>query len=210
MTESDWADAEERGTKRGVPSWVFWGCGGGCLLAILVLVGLLVLGGSLLREAFDPEQAWKGVAEVLPHDQRPAGWVAYGTSRFGVGFFFLRPPGPESVLIVQRARDRAEVEALLTPDSPANAGWHWILDGMREHETGTLELQGREARCLRFTGTFSGFEGGQAVQAKVMRVDISGAGTPTLLHVVLGPGAGPTADEDVRALLGPFDLWRGR
>jgi hypothetical protein len=206
---TDWGP-EERGERRGVPAWVWWGCGGGCLLALLALVGLLALGGSLLKRAFDPEQAWSGVAELLPHDERPADWEAVGASQFGVGFYFLRPPDQNALLIVQRARDQAEIELLLEPGSPADAGWEWILEGARDHPVGTLELQGRAARCLRFASTFDDFESQVAVPAHVVRLDVSGSGPPTLLHVVLGAGAGADGDDGVRALLAPFDVWRGR
>lgn len=209
LATGDWP-AEERGARRGVPSWVWWGCGGGCLLAVLALVGLLALGGSLLKRAFDPEQAWSGVAELLPHDQRPEGWQAVGTSQFGVGFYFLRPPDPATLVIVQRARDHAEVELLLQPDSPADAGWKWLLEGVRDHQVGTLELQGRTTPCLRFASTFGGFEGQDPVPAHVVRLDVTGSGPPTVLHVVLGADAAGEGDEGVRALLAPFDVWRGR
>ena len=202
----DWG-AEERGERRGVPAWVWWGCGGGCLLAVLALVSVLALGGSLLKRAFDPEQAWSGVAELLPHEQRPEDWEAVGATQFGVGFYLLRPPAQHAFVIVQRARDRAEVELLLEPDSPADAGWKLILEGARDHQVGTFELQGRSAPCLRFLGTFPGDEERAPVPAQVVRIDVSGEGPPTLLHVIL-PGA--EGDEAVRELLAPFDVWRGR
>ena len=208
MSADDWGE-EQPAKKRGVPSWVFWGCGGGCLLAILAVVGMLAFGGSVLREAFDPEQAWDGVAKLLPHDERPADWEAYGTSRFGIGFYVLRPPGPKAVLIVQSARDPREVDAQLTPNSPANAAWRWVLEGVRDHEAGTIELQGRTTRSLRFSGTFAG-EGEDRFAATGLRIDASGSGAPTVLHVVLAATEEASIEERTRELLAPFDLWRGR
>lgn len=195
-----------------MPAWVWWGCGGGCLLAILAAVGLLVLGGTLVRDVFDPDKAWAGVAELLPHDERPEGWEAFGTARFGVGVFVLRPPHSPVFVIVQRTPDAAEIERQLEPETPFGLSWPRRLESLQDFEVGTIELQGRSTRCLRFTGdlTEDGAADGEVARVAGLRIDLTGAGPPTLLHVVLEPGMTGSADERVAELLRPFDLWRGR
>jgi hypothetical protein len=46
MAESDWQDPEAP-RKRRVPSWVWWGCGGGCLLfTVLGIVAVVLIVGG--------------------------------------------------------------------------------------------------------------------------------------------------------------------
>jgi hypothetical protein len=207
--EGDWGEgAAPRAERRGPPSWVWWGCGGGCLLATLAVVVVLVLLGGVVRDALDPEKAWAGVAELLPHEKRPAGWHVLGTTRVGHGFYVLRPPDEEALVIVQRATDRAELAELLDPHSPANSG-HGFLRGILDAELGTLALQGREAPCLRYRGGF-GPNNESRAGGVGLRVDVTGAGVPTLLHLMFPAGEERVSEERVNALLAPFDVWRGR
>ena len=211
MTTSAWSETEGPAARRGVPPWVWWSCGSGCLLALVAVISLVAFGVGLAREFRDPERAWKGVAELVPHDQRPEGWEAHGIARFGLAFYFLTPPSEDALVIVQRARDAAEVELLLSRDAPAHPGWTWAVDDVEDRELGTIELQGRETRCLRFQGRLSGrFARVDVGEASGLLVDLSGSGPPTLLHLIAVPPEGRTLDEHARELLAPFDLWRGR
>jgi hypothetical protein len=205
---SEWGD-ERPAERKGLPPWVLWGCGGGCLLLLLFAVGTMVLGAVVLRRAQDPERAWAGVAELLPHDARPEGWQAVGTSFFDVAFYFLRPPGPEAILVVQGVRSAHEAELLLAPESP-DLGFQWFLHGVRNAEAGTLELQGRPASCLRFEATFSGPGTSEPFGARGLRIDVSAGGAPTVLHLFVAADESEAADARARELLEPFDLWRGR
>ena len=45
----EWSEVEEAPKKkRGIPAWVWWGCGGGCLLATaaMIIVGILIAGSE--------------------------------------------------------------------------------------------------------------------------------------------------------------------
>lgn len=71
--------------KSGVPGWV-WGCGGGCMLTLLLVIGATWWFGSKLVKGFGPEAAWPQVAEIMPYGPpAPDG----GTVDHTVG----RPPG---------------------------------------------------------------------------------------------------------------------
>jgi len=75
--------------KSGVPIWV-WGCGGGCLLFLVIaLVGTFWFAGKMVK-MFGPEAAWPVVAEVMPYTDPGA------TEEELVA---ARPPGYEPVLI---------------------------------------------------------------------------------------------------------------
>ncbi|MEZ5980154.1 MAG: hypothetical protein R3F34_18340 [Planctomycetota bacterium] len=70
--------------KGGVPKWV-WGCGGGCLLVMVAVIGFTIWFFNKLMAEIGPEAAWPVVAEVMPYgpegsleddvEARPAGYV---------------------------------------------------------------------------------------------------------------------------------------
>ena len=72
MSEVEWsAEGEEAPRKKKrVPAWVWWGCGGGCLLATLVAIIASIAIGKFVKDSLDPETVWARVHEALPHDQR--------------------------------------------------------------------------------------------------------------------------------------------
>ena len=68
--------------------WV-WGCGG-CGLIVMIL--LLVGGGMLFniaKDAIDPDIVWGNIDEVLPFDERPTGYQAFGGEMMGSGGYVL-------------------------------------------------------------------------------------------------------------------------
>ena len=214
QARSDWGDDAEAAPRRkkGVPTWVWWGCGGGCLLVSVVGIVLLVFIGSVAKNALDPEKAWPEVQEVLPFDQRPEGWDARGTSLLGVGQYFLTPPGPEEkMVLVMRFRNAAELDAMLDPKARQNKGLFGVGE-IDAAEQGTLELQGREVPCLRFRAWVPEVaQGDEEKQGASMRIDLTGQGSvPVLLQVFLFGEEERVSDEAVQELLAPFDVWRGR
>jgi hypothetical protein len=61
---------------RSFPVWI-WGCGGGCLVVLMALMGLFVWGANKVQQHFGPEAAWPVVAEVMPFGaEPPAGYTA--------------------------------------------------------------------------------------------------------------------------------------
>lgn len=58
-------ELEDAPPKSGVPKWV-WGCGGGCLLLLVVtLVGTIWFFNKILAE-YGPEKTWPVVQEIMP------------------------------------------------------------------------------------------------------------------------------------------------
>ena len=211
MTESKWGD--EPGPppkKRRVPAWVWWGCGGGCLLMVLAATVLLLVLRSVVADFMDPEKAWAGLREILPYEERPEGWDARGKNVLGTGHFMLIPKEPEKcVLLVQRFRTRTALDEMFDPESRQNTGV-LSVGGIRSAEPGTIRLQGRETRCLRFHAWVPEAVRQKSGEGASIRVDLTGQGpAPVQVQLTLG-GLERVTDEQVATLLAPFDVWRGR
>ncbi len=69
MSDEDWGDIREAGSSKGIPFWV-WGCGGGCLLFILLLVAAGFWGYGVVMDAIDPDKVWANVEELVEYDER--------------------------------------------------------------------------------------------------------------------------------------------
>lgn len=52
--------------KSSVPGWV-WGCGGGCLLVLLLVIGATWWIASKVQAMIDPENAWPEIAKLMPY-----------------------------------------------------------------------------------------------------------------------------------------------
>jgi len=205
-SDAGWSDeaAEAPRAKRRVPTWVWWTCGSGCLVTAIALIAVAVVVGRFASDVLDPDKAWGEVREVLPFDERPAGWEARGGSLFGRGHYFLVPE-PGTVLLVQRFANSAELELMFDPESVQNRGFG-PFEPVTSPEAGTLELQGREVRTLRFQGGVpEELVGGDP--AIGLRLDVSTPQRHALVQVSTSKEK-PLSSERVAELLAPFDVWR--
>lgn len=106
MSESQFTDEMEglEKKKSGIPFWV-WGCGGGCLVMLILLIGI---GGYLfntISELQDPEMAWPAVAEYLPFDERPDMTIFGGPTFMGTYFFLSDEEADLACLIIAPPED---------------------------------------------------------------------------------------------------------
>jgi hypothetical protein len=181
--------------KSGLPSWFWWTCGTGCLLALLVAGGLAIFAVVVGKKVTDPEYVKGKLADVLPSDTWPEGYKPGGGGIFGVGVYVISWPSPIEVAIVSTVPGRAEVEAALDPSALQNKVTN------KELEAGQLEIQGRTADTLRF----------KDIAGLVhLRTDISGDKPPYATLELSAPeeyAAG--LEEAVVKFLEPFDVWRG-
>jgi hypothetical protein len=69
MTDEDWGDIREAGSSKGIPFWV-WGCGGGCLLFIVLIVAAGFWGYGFVKDAINPDIAWTNVEQLVDFDER--------------------------------------------------------------------------------------------------------------------------------------------
>lgn len=202
-TGTDWGEeSAPRPPKKRIPSWVWWGCGGGCLLMTLIVIAVVVFAGRLIRESIDPEKQWPRLAEVLAFDSRPEGIEIQFGLGLGADQFHLvdETKGLRATLIEYPSS--ASKDQFMDPNFELPMGIGRVL----EPENGQLVVQGREVRCLRFARVKP--EPAEAGGAGI-RVDLSGdREKPRTLELRrLGRGE-RIEDAEVEAFLAPFDVWR--
>ena len=206
MSNEDWGDdgGAQATRKKRVPTWVWGGCGGGCLFMTLIVVALVVLGTRLFKESTDPEKQWPRLAEVLAFDQRPAGIELQFGLDIGADQFHLldREKGMRATLIEYPSSASAEYDQLMDPDFELPMGFGQVV----EPESGKLMVQGHEASCLRFARVQPepAGQGGTGI-----RVDLTGTRKkPRTLELRRLSGTSRIEDAEVEAFLAPFDVWR--
>jgi len=212
MAEVQWSEEGEEAPrkKKRVPTWVWWGCGGGCLLLTLIATVSAILIGKFVKDTIDPEVAWNELREVLPYDQRPEGWDARGNRILGFGQYFLVPASGGAILIVQRFRSSQELEAMFDPSSRQNKGV-FGLGEIQNAELGTIDLQDRSVRCLHFQAWVPQAAKKDGPVGASLRIDLTGSGSiPVLVQITMQAESERVPDELARDLLAPFDVWRGR
>jgi hypothetical protein len=208
MSEVEWS--EESGgvpaRKRGIPKWVWFGCGGGCLLVTLVVAAIAVFGYRMVEDASDPEKQWPLLQNVLPFDERPESIDLTGFPIPGVMRQFVLIDNEHgiqgSVMSFYSARGD-EISQMFDPDgSSAPFGLGAPVDG----EAGQMEIQGQSVPYLRFQ-SIKGQPGlGPGIRIDLTPVDASGR----VAELRRMRGDERITDEDVRAFFEPFDVWRER
>ncbi len=203
MTEADWGEEGAKPRKRGVPAWVWWGCGGGCLLMTLVAGALAVAGIFVARNATDEEKQWPRLGEVMAFDQRPANIrLQFGIS-FGVNQFVMTDEANRIHATLTEYPDRESASSQMDPDP----GGPLALIAPVDPEKGELEVQGRAVPVLRFRRLKAEPETEELGHG--IRLDLTGdTGKPRILEM-RRLGEDPLDAEDVAAFLAPFDVWRG-
>lgn len=159
MSENDaqrWSTEVERPPKKGVPRWLV-GCGIGC--GLLMVLGL-VLGVFLWRglaRLQDQDLQWENLGTVLPVSSRRDDFRVFGVPGFVPGFRDMWILG---------SLDQTRSVIVLTLDSdPPPRDWAVLFDpeagveeqpenmdvsGFQDAELGSLSIQGRELRVLRY------------------------------------------------------------
>lgn len=237
--DQDWSPAmvtdEPRSKQRAFPIWI-WGCGGGCLLVLALLMGAGFWAVNFVKKNFGPEAAWPVVAEVMPYEgEEPP--VDYMATISGAGIvqalqekFGGDEEALDRLLLQEMVRlDRTEgdgfgelsatvfvfkpgvekgdrIEHLRTQASELSAGGGEIKD-TREVE---LEFQGRAITATRFTGILDLDDQMREVNqpSQVLEIDVSdGRARPVVLHFK-GP-EDPTVEE-LETFFAPFDVWGGQ
>lgn len=239
MTPEPTPDAASRpGPPRGVPTWI-WGCGGGCLLSLALLIGATWFGMSQVLSAIGPEQAWPVVAEVLPYGQEPP--PNYRATLIDFEALADRP-------FVRRLMqgldlDQAEVEGLagqqvillqeeFSSDKPAGTGsmallWRLppggdvsrvpeplVFQSGDQAETSQraleVELQGRKLGAIAYVT--EGHESPFAPKGRleILEVDLTGERARPLVLKLLSSGEQRADEAELQRFLEPFAVWEGR
>lgn len=203
----DWGEGGAAAPKkRRIPSWVWWGCGGGCLLVTLAVAAFAIFAVRLYREGTDPEKQWPRLQEVLSFEQRPANLeLEFGVS-IGAEQFHLvdRANGLRATLIEYPSTASGDYQQLMDPDFELPMG----LGKLVEPQAGTLTIQGREVPCLRFAriepaSAGEGFGPG-------IRLDLTGERVHPRTLELRRRGEKPIEDAEVELFLAPFQVWAER
>lgn len=205
MSESEWGadDLTSPPKKRGIPKWVWIGCGGGCLLFVLATAALTFVSYRFVDNAMDEDVQWPRLQKVLHYDERPENISLEGGFNLGFSTFILRQKsgGIYGTLYEYPAGQRVQFENLFDHDPPSLAG----LGAPVNPEDTDLDLQGRNVRSLRYDRIGGEPKSGGAGPG--IRIDLTGEGERPRLIDLRSLGDDPVSDEDIAQFLEPFDLW---
>lgn len=221
MTETTWAaDAADQPVKKSIPKWV-WFCGGGCLLALIVVVGLVAWGAIAIKNAADPVKNEAELQKVLPHDPLPATMHVIMHTSIGVEQFVIQDSRQYQIQVQvhegdQAAKVRDDMFLSEKPKIPENVGGMMKFADMSRDE---VEVQGRQVRVLRMRMEFTGVAKDlmpQEAEKKIgpmLFADVTPEGRTgqvVLLQITKQEKADRVTDEEVRDLLAPFHVGPNR
>lgn len=200
--------------RRGVPGWI-WGCGGGCLLMMVLLIGFTVFTFNKLQKAMGPEAAWPVIQSVMPYDEpQPDGLTAYvidpsAMVRTVGGWFGASEEDIADVPNMQvfgflRERDSTNYLFSLWRDTSRPAPSFDTSENSLE-----FELQGKVVRAYIQRPSqedVAGANVGIKDNSDALMLDMGPRSGGHLTLMVQGQGGAGTA-ADVVATLQHFDLW---
>ncbi|MAE27860.1 MAG: hypothetical protein QF724_10195 [Planctomycetota bacterium] len=222
MTKSkdDFGDLEalaSKPTKRRLPTWL-WFCGGGCLLAIL----LVILGGifvfNKIEEATDDETQWALLSEVLSYDERPDNlelMMGMHILNYDQFQFVDLDNGWQFVVVTIEGDDGAKARQELFYDEevhfPDSVGGQVNFEGLDRSD---LVTQGRSLAVVRVDMKIAGIlkklmpeEGLKAASGSMAFIDVTVPdGQFVYLQVQTSGTSERPTDEQLVALISPFDL----
>lgn len=224
MSDAEWSsEVGELATppKKRIPGWV-WGCGAGCLLFLLLTVGVLAVGFTFVRKAVDQDAQWERLGAYLPVAERPPGvsifgmpiriegmamWVLMDEAHHRQGLFLQAPAGKDATQTRQE---------LLASDQDKQLGGLFGGYGRNEVEKGTIEVQGRSLECLRYQSfpkedsseSSSLSAVGAQFEGASMVVDLAPEGSGEVLLLILTKvrTSERVSDDELRAFLAPFQV----
>lgn len=156
MSEINWgSDHLEAPKKRKIPLWVL-GCGGGCMFMVgAVIVAVLVMGPKVSKwvdSLSQPEVQWPRLAEALPFDEQPEGFSIARLPVPLIDLWLLRSDAQDLsvfVLAAPQGKDGGPWGKWMS--NPEEAPFLADMKGEVESSEGTLVVQGRELRSVRYT-----------------------------------------------------------
>ncbi len=208
MSDADWEQSgTEQPKKKGIPKWLLWGCGIGCLGTIVLVAVATVVGVGFVQDAMDPEKQWPKIEKVLPFDERPAHLeLQAGIPLPGISQFIMHDTKLNAIatLRVLGGAQAGSYDQFFSASGGGFAGMGSAIDP----EPGTLEIQGREVRTLRFSRISP--QPGSSIGPGI-RIDLSEEGNDYVMVELQSMGhENVLTDEDIQSFFEPFDVWRGR
>lgn len=224
MAESEWGEQveEQRTTaKGGIPMWV-WGCGGGCLL--LMVLGVVAVGMFAkvfveeIEKAQDPEVQQAVVAQYMDFDEWPEEYELMGVpmvsrmSEMDMVMIFGESGGSMymAMLMAFPETEKEGVDEIFDPEF--NSGGMFGMGGWENVSEGDLHIDGRDARYRRFEADSVNFSE-EETSGPSMMIDLTGNGPEVVLVQVtrIAGDEGELTDEEVLTFIGePFEVWGSR
>jgi hypothetical protein len=216
MTETNWGtENEPPPKKKGLPTWL-WFCGGGCLLAVVLSI---ILGAWLfskakefVKESTDPEKQWPQLAQILPYDARPSELkLSLGTHIGADVYVFEDARGFAEIIFGFSETQGAEVRDKLM--NPEYSGGAFGVGARKDLKGGTIRVQGRDLKVVRFRQSEKDSSSGVQAEVKVgagpsILVDLTPdtGKRPVILQMVRLHSDEPITDEEVVEFLKPFHV----
>ncbi len=144
----DWGELETLPERKGSKSKFFClGCG--CLLPVLVLIGIATKIYFFIQTGRDAETQWERLAELVPYDSRPQGWRMEFGCRVGLlwdlEFYVLQREG--------QADGETDIVTIMQPGEPMDDFFDPGEEGVApwnpqqaDEPVSTVSIQGRELR----------------------------------------------------------------
>lgn len=206
MTEQEWADVPHAPDvppkRRGLPGWL-WFCGGGCLVAlVLVLVGGYFV-FEFFREASDPEIQWPKFEKFVEVGERPEGWRIFGLP-FVDGFALEDPSsGTAITLWVFKESQKNDFEEVFS--GGFEGGGLPVISEVENTELTEVVVQGRKMRMVRFTQT-NLVDELDGARGAFLDITPDGGSRPQLMQIITREKDAPISEELLAELLRPFHL----
>lgn len=215
--ELEWGGEEDLPKKkRGcfLPVWL-WGCGGGCLLAIVLSIGGGIYCVGKAKAFIDPEVQWPRLQKVLPFEERPDHMqMVYGVQIFGMENYVLMDfeRGFTATIYYFDDGDSEDAEEARQAFFDPEIQIGFMGMGEREdEELSTIRIGSRDRTVMRFFQSNAGMAFGNeefaaASSGPSASVDITSEEDPGLLVVVFMQGGAelPLRDEEIRAFFEGF------
>lgn len=223
---------------RSFPVWI-WGCGGGCLVMLMLFIGVSVWFGDKMMSTFGPEAAWPVIGEIMPYGEEPpadysptlidprmiTGMVSWVP---GISKEDLDAEVPDmQVIVIDRTENdqRGDFTAMFyrLPLGATEEDKREVMDapavspGAGEVEISGVEaleltLQGRKITGRRFDADSQGPPNpfGSQTAVQVLEIDLSeGRSRPLILQFTSNKKGAVLDGAALEDFLAPFQLWAG-
>lgn len=173
---------------------------------------LFKVGKEFVEEARDSEKQWPKLQQLLPFDERPAGYELDWGSSFLMETYVLKD-GKGLVGVVMRFKesDSESVDAQLM--NPEFSGSFMGMGGRKDLRKGVVQMQGATFDVLRFHQTEAqagpgGGEPGAPAFSAYVRLTEAGDTRPVVVQLLAIGATEPIGDDQIREFFAPFHVGR--